>query len=48
MAYAACDDKSAGFARRISYVIDEQGKILHALPKVSPTSHSDELLSLLG
>ena len=27
VAYGAADDPSAGFAKRISYVIDEQGRI---------------------
>jgi peroxiredoxin Q/BCP len=36
LAYGACDDPKAGFARRISYVIDEQGKILKAYDSVIP------------
>ncbi|RMF25206.1 MAG: hypothetical protein D6760_01505 [Deltaproteobacteria bacterium] len=48
LAYAACDEKDAGFARRISYVIDEQGKIAHALPKVNPATHTKEMLALVG
>ena len=47
LAYAACDEKSAGFARRISYVIDEQGRIAHALEKVNPATHTAQMLSLL-
>ena len=47
MAYGACDSPSAGHARRITYVIDEAGKIRHALPKVDPATHADEILSLV-
>ncbi|HXC53385.1 MAG TPA: peroxiredoxin [Candidatus Limnocylindrales bacterium] len=47
MAYGACDSPSAGHARRITYVIDESGIIRHALPKVDPATHADELLGLL-
>jgi peroxiredoxin Q/BCP len=47
MAYGACDKPSAGHARRISYVIDENGIILHVLPKVDPATHTAEVLALL-
>ncbi len=48
MAYGACTDPSAKHAKRISYVIDEAGKIAHALPKVDPATHTDEMLLLVG
>lgn len=48
MAYRACDKPGAGHARRITYVIDENGIILHALPKVDPATHTAELLALLS
>ncbi len=48
MAYGAADKADAGFARRITYVIDEKGVITHALPKVSPQTHTDEVLALVS
>ena len=48
MAYGAADKPDAGYARRISYVIDEQGNVLHAYPKVSPNEHLDLVLRDLG
>jgi peroxiredoxin Q/BCP len=45
LAYGACDDAKAGYARRISYVIDEQGKILKAYDSVSPRNHPAEVLA---
>ncbi|HYB99450.1 MAG TPA: peroxiredoxin [Candidatus Limnocylindrales bacterium] len=47
LAYGACDSASARNARRITYVIDEHGRIAHALPKVDPTTHIAQVLSLL-
>jgi peroxiredoxin Q/BCP len=47
LAYRACDSTSAGHARRVTYVIDENGIIRHALPKVDPATHASELLALL-
>ncbi len=44
VAYGAADDPSAGFAKRISYVIDEQGRIQAAYPKVKPDEHLDRVL----
>jgi peroxiredoxin Q/BCP len=44
MAYGAADKPDAGYAKRISYVIDEQGKILLAYPKVKPNEHLDAVL----
>jgi peroxiredoxin Q/BCP len=41
-AYGAGD---AGFASRISYLIDEQGRIEQAFPRVSPGTHAQEVLS---
>ena len=32
---------------RITYVIDEEGRIAHAFPKVKPDGHSQEILALL-
>ena len=48
MAYGACDDSRAEYAKRISYVIDPEGRIAQAHPKVSPKSHPREILESLG
>jgi peroxiredoxin Q/BCP len=45
LAYGACDDPKAGYAKRISYLIDENGKILKAYDNVSPRSHPAEVLA---
>lgn len=47
MAYGAADSRSAEVASRISYVIDPEGKIAQAYPKVSPKSHPKEILESL-
>jgi peroxiredoxin Q/BCP len=43
-AYGAGD---SGFARRLSYLIDEQGRIERTFPQVSPSTHAKEILSSL-
>lgn len=48
MAYGACDSTGARHARRISYVIDESGRILQAYGQVDPATHIVEVLGLLG
>ena len=48
MAYGATDDPKGEYASRISYVIDPEGKIAQAYPKVSPKSHPKELLATLS
>lgn len=48
MAYGAADAPDQGYAKRISYVLDEQGRVLHAYPKVKPDAHLDEVLGDLG
>jgi peroxiredoxin Q/BCP len=48
LAYGACDNAKAGFAKRISYLIDEQGNILKAYESVNPRSHPVEVLADLG
>jgi len=45
LAYGACENANAGYAKRISYVIDEQGKIEKAYDSVSPRSHPAEVLA---
>ncbi len=44
-AYGAGD---SGFAKRISYLIDEQGVIARAFAQVSPRTHAQEVLALLS
>jgi peroxiredoxin Q/BCP len=48
MAYGAADAPDAGYADRISYVIGDDGRILHAYPTVDPKTHLDEVLSDLA
>ena len=48
LAYGACDDAQAGYAKRISYLLDEQGKIQKAYESVSPRSHPAEVLADLS
>lgn len=48
LAYGACDDAKASYARRISYLIDEHGKILKAYDAVSPRTHPAEVLADLA
>jgi peroxiredoxin Q/BCP len=48
MAYGACATPRDGSAKRISYVIDPQGLIAHAFPKVDAKSHPKAVLELLA
>ena len=48
LAYGAADDSGSEYAKRISYVIGEDGRILHAYPKVDPNTHLDDVLRDLG
>ena len=48
LAYGACDSPDARSARRISYVIGPDGKILAAYPAVSPASHARQVLDFLA
>jgi peroxiredoxin len=48
LAYGACKAATDGYAKRITYVIDENGKIAQVLPKVDPSTHTDEMLRLVG
>ncbi len=45
MAYHAIQSKDDGYANRISYVIDEEGKIAEAIDQVDTKSHSSDLCS---
>jgi len=44
MAYGAADDATAGWARRISYLIGPDGRIRKAYPKVNAAAHPEEIL----
>ena len=46
-AYGACDSKDAGYAKRISYVIDEEGRIAQAIEQVNARAHPEELLATI-
>ena len=48
IAYGAADSPDARSARRISYVIDEKGRIAAAYPAVSPASHAREVMDFLA
>lgn len=39
LAYGAADSAKDEYARRIAYVIDEQGNIAQAHPKVEPSTY---------
>ncbi len=45
MAYGACDNPTAATARRISYLIGPDGRVLRAYPKVDPPRHPAEVLA---
>lgn len=45
MAYGACDDAKAKYASRISYLIDESGRVLKAYSQVVPREHPTEVLA---
>ncbi len=47
MSYGACDSPKDEYARRIAYVIDEQGKIAQAHPKVDARAYPREQLANL-
>ena len=47
LAYGACDSPKDEYARRIAYVIDEEGKIAEAHAKVDAKSYPREQLKTL-
>ncbi len=47
MAYGACERKDDLYARRIAYVIDENGRIAQAHPKVDAKTYPHEQLGSL-
>jgi peroxiredoxin Q/BCP len=44
VAYGACDNPAAPYARRISYLIDEQGKIARVYDPVAAREHPAQVL----
>lgn len=48
LAYGACSDRSARYPDRITYLIDEEGRVSRVWPKVSVQSHADDVLRALG
>ena len=47
MAYGACDEPSAEYAKRISYLIGPDQTVAQAWAKVDPKAHPAEVLSAL-
>ena len=47
LAYGATDSPQGGNAKRITYVIGPDGKIVQAHPKVDPKSHPRAILESL-
>ena len=47
LAYGAADSAKDEYARRIAYVIDEEGKIAQVHPKVDPASYPSQQLRSL-
>jgi peroxiredoxin len=47
MSYGACDSPKDEYARRIAYLIDENGKIAQAHPKVDARGYPKEQLASL-
>jgi len=47
LAYGACDDAEAEYAKRISYLIGPDGLVIKAFPKVNAAAHPEEVLGAL-
>ena len=45
LAYGACEDATAGYAKRISYLIDEAGQVERVYASVQAGSHPAEVLA---
>lgn len=45
LAYGACDDPSAGYARRISFLIGPDGVVRKTYPKVNAAAQPEEVLA---
>lgn len=48
LAYGACDEPNAGYADRITYVIDEDGFIAKSFSHVDARNHPAKLLEILS
>lgn len=48
LAYGACESADAGYARRISFLIDPTGTIVRAYEKVNPQTHVAQVLEDLA
>ncbi len=48
VAYGAADNPDAGYAKRISYLIDPEGNIARAYDQVSPKKHPGQILEDLA
>ncbi len=47
MAYGACDNPKARYAKRISILIDESGRIARVYDSVDPRDHAAQVLAEL-
>jgi peroxiredoxin Q/BCP len=45
LAYGACDDAKAKWPKRVSFLIDEQGRIARVYDKVNPREHPAAVLA---
>ena len=45
IAVGAADKPDAGYAKRISYLVGGDGKVIKAYPKVNPATHAAEVLA---
>ena len=48
LAFGAANDASAQFAKRVSCLIDEEGRVLRYYPQVAARQHVEEVLSDLA
>ncbi len=45
LAYGACTDAKAGWSDRVSFLIDEEGRIAHVYDRVDPRDHPASVLA---
>ena len=48
LAYGAADSADAGYAARVSFLIDPEGRIARAYGAVTPAAHPAEVLNDIG
>lgn len=48
LAFGACDRADAQHARRITVVIDADGRVARIYDKVDPSTHAEQILADLG